>query len=43
VLCLIYHRNFDGVVAIDDSNWYTSIKRLNNLEIDKQNCVILGS
>jgi len=32
VLCLIYHRNFDSVVAIYDSNWY--IKRLNNIEID---------
>ena len=29
----------DGVVAISsDSNWY--IKRLNNIEIDKQTCVI---
>ena len=26
---------FDGMVAIDDSNWY--IKRLNNMEIDKKN------
>ena len=34
VLCLIYHRNFDSVVAIYDSNWY--IKRLNNIEIDKK-------
>ena len=34
VLCLIYHRSFDGVAAIDDSNWY--IKRLNNIEIEKK-------
>jgi hypothetical protein len=34
VLGLICDRNFDGVVAIYDSNWY--IKRLNNIEIDKQ-------
>jgi hypothetical protein len=27
VLCLISQRSFDGVAAIDDSNWY--IKRLN--------------
>jgi hypothetical protein len=31
---------FDGMVAIDDSNWY--IKRLNNMEIDKKKSVILG-
>ena len=29
-----YHRNFDSVVAIYDSNWYMYIKRLNNIEID---------
>ena len=41
MLCLFYHRSFDGVVAIDNtSNGY--IKRLNNIEIDKPKCVILG-
>ena len=28
------HRSFDGMVAINDSNWY--IKPLNYIEIDKQ-------
>ena len=32
--CLIYHRSFDGAIAIYDSKWY--IKRLNNIEIDKK-------
>ena len=33
MLCLIYHRNFDGVIALYDSNRY--IKRLNNIKIEK--------
>ena len=33
MLCLIYHRNFDGMLALYDSNRY--IKRLNNIEIEK--------
>jgi hypothetical protein len=32
VLCLIYPRSFDVVVAMYDSDWY--IKRLNSIEID---------
>jgi hypothetical protein len=36
----MFNINFDGVVLIYDSNWY--IKRFNNIEIDKQKCVILG-
>jgi len=40
VLCLPYDRSFDDVVAIYDNNWY--IKRLNNIEIDKNKCAILG-
>ena len=33
MLCLIYPRSFDVVVAMYDSDWY--IKRLINIEIDK--------
>jgi len=33
MLCLIYHRNFDGMLALYDSNRY--IMRLNNIEIEK--------
>jgi hypothetical protein len=40
VLCLICHRSFDGVAAIDDSNQY--IKRLNNIEIDKKKMRYFG-
>ena len=40
MLYLIYHRSFDGVAAIDDSNWY--IKRLNNTEIDKKKMRYFG-
>ena len=41
MLYLIYHKSFDGVVTIDNSNWY--IKRHNKiLKSDKQKCVILG-
>ena len=34
MLCLIYHRSFDSVVAIYYSKWF--IKRLNNIESDKK-------
>ena len=41
ILCLIYHRSFGGVFAIYDSNWY--IKRLNNIEIDKNKMHYFGA
>jgi len=45
VLCLVYDRSFDGVVAIYDSNWYIFlyIKRLNNIEIDKKKMRYFGA
>ena len=33
MLCLIYNKRFDGVVTINDSNWYK--KRLNYRDREK--------